>query len=239
MGTVLVKAWGVYGPQGDSLLLQEALHRASVPSGAHALDVCTGTGLIALTAARLGAVRVRAVDTCYRAVLTARCNAWLNRLPVHVEHGDFRSCLTHRQRYDVITANPPYVPCPVDADHERGRARAWNAGLDGRRYLDQLCAMAPHLLTPEGMLLIVHSALCGPEQTLGLLGQAGLKASIVARRHQPFGPVLRARAEWLTERGLIERGQREEELVVIRADRVPPAPAPHPTGGAREHSGAP
>lgn len=221
---VLVKAWGVYPPQGDSLLLKEALLKASVPRGAHALDVCTGTGLIALTAARLGALRVRAVDTCYRAVLTARCNAWLSRLPVDVVHGDFRTCLARDHRYDVVTANPPYVPCPEDVEHERGRARAWNAGLDGRRYLDRLCAMAPSLLTSDGMMLLVHSTLCAPERTLRLLGEAGLKASIVARRQQPFGPVLRARAGWLAECGLIDPGQTEEELVVIRADRVPVAP---------------
>ncbi|MBB5939913.1 HemK2/MTQ2 family protein methyltransferase [Streptomyces zagrosensis] len=218
---MLLKTWGVYGPQGDSFLLREALLRASVPTGAQVLDVCTGTGLIALTAARLGALRVRAVDTCYRAVLTARCNARLNRLPIRVEHGDFRSCLTASQRYDVITANPPYVPCPSEADRGRGRARAWNAGLDGRRYVDRLCAMAPELLTEDGMMLIVHSALCEPEQTLRLLGESGLKASIVARRNQPFGPVLTSRATWLADRGLIDRGQAEEELVVIRADRVP------------------
>ncbi|PAU48753.1 methyltransferase [Streptomyces albireticuli] len=217
----LLKTWGVYGPQGDSYLLRESLERAALPQGAHVLDVCTGSGLIALAAARLGAHRVRAVDSCYRAVLTARCNAWLNRLPVHVEHGDFRSCRAAHHRYHVVTANPPYVPSPAATNDGHGRARAWDAGPDGRRYLDRLCAMAPQLLTAGGTILIVHSTLCAPDRTLRLLGEAGLKASIVARRHQPFGPVLKARATWLTEQGLLEHGQTEEELLVIRADHIP------------------
>lgn len=221
----LLRLWGVYGPQGDSRLLHDALRKASVPVGARVLDVCTGTGLIAVEAARLGARQVQAVDTCYRAVLNARCNARLHRLPVRVEHGDFRSSRATERRYDVVTANPPYVPGPASADAERGRARAWNAGPDGRRYLDLLCAMAPRLLTADGMMLLVHSTLCGPQRTLRLLGEAGLKASVVARRWQPFGPVLTARAGWLTEQGMIDPGQTEEELVVIRADR-PPAQAP-------------
>ncbi|MFW6722523.1 HemK2/MTQ2 family protein methyltransferase [Streptomyces sp. MAR4 CNY-716] len=217
----LLRLWGVYGPQGDSHLLHDALRNASVPAGARVLDVCTGTGLIAMAAARLGARHVQGVDTCYRAVLNARCNARLHRLPVRVEHGDFRSCRATRRRYDVVTANPPYVPDPGSAHADRGRARAWNGGPDGRRYLDLLCAMAPRLLTAGGMMLVVHSTLCGPDQTLRLLGEGGLKASVVARRRQPFGPVLAARAVWLTAQGMIDAGQAEEELVVIRADRAP------------------
>ncbi|MCF6525842.1 methyltransferase [Streptomyces sp. JJ36] len=217
----LLQPRGVYGPQGDSYLLRDALMKASVPQGAQVLDVCTGTGLIAMVAARLGARRVHAVDTCYRAVLTARGNARLNRLPVRVEHGDFRFCRAAGRRYDVVTANPPYVPCPGPGGAARGPARAWDAGPDGRRHLDLLCAMAPRLLAADGTLLLVHSALCAPHRTLRLLGEAGLKASVVARRRQPFGPVLTARAAWLAEQGLIERGQREEDLVVVRADRVP------------------
>ncbi|MEU9984445.1 HemK2/MTQ2 family protein methyltransferase [Streptomyces sp. NPDC050856] len=221
---MLLRPWGVYGPQGDSFLLREALLRASVPPGARMLDVGTGTGLLALTAARLGACEVWAVDASYRAVLAARCNVRLSRLPVpvHVEHGDFRTLLVGR-RFDVVTANPPYVPAPEDTTGEPRKTRAWNAGPEGRLYLDPLCAMAPGLLTPGGTMLLVHSSLAQPARTLRLLADAGLVVSVVARRDQPFGPVLTTRAGWLEERGLIGPGQREEELVVIRADR-PPAP---------------
>ncbi|MGP4003833.1 HemK2/MTQ2 family protein methyltransferase [Streptomyces sp. 8N706] len=212
---------GVYSPQGDSHLLREALLTAAVPPGARALDICTGTGILALVAARLGAAEVRAVDVSPRAVLTARCNARLHRLPVTVHRGDFLSCTTGR-RFDLVTANPPYVPCPPGhAGAGRGRARAWDAGADGRAHLDRLCEAAPRLLSPNGMLLLVHSDLSGPARTVQMLRGAGLKASVVARRRQPFGPVLLSRAPWLEEQGLIAPGRREEELVVVRADVVP------------------
>jgi release factor glutamine methyltransferase len=207
----------VYRPQGDSHLLREALTKATVPTGARVLDVCTGTGLIALTAARLGASQVWAVDISYPAVLTARWNARLRRLPVRVEHGDFLARARGR-RFDVVTANPPYVPCPGGAAGT-GPARAYDGGPDGRLYVDRLCAMAPRLLNAGGAMLLVHSAVCGTDLTLRMLGEAGLKASVVARRRQPFGPVFRARAGWLEAQGLIAPGQREEELVVVRADR--------------------
>lgn len=106
--------------------------------------------------------------------------------------------------------------CPVP-----GPERTVDAGPDGRLYLDDLCAVAPELLAENGSLLVVQSALSRPDLTLQQLGRAGLKVSVVARRTQPFGPVLSSRAPWLEERGLIAPGQRTEELIVVRADRVP------------------
>lgn len=216
---MLVRLPGVYTPVADSLLLRKALIDASVPRGARALDICTGTGIIALAAAELGASYVRALDLSHRAVFAARCNARLRRLPIHVRRGDFRTQLG-QERFDIVTANPPYVPCPDGDASTTGNARAWNAGHDGRLYLDPLCAMAPRLLNPGGIMLIVHSSLCQPDVTVQMLAEAGLKASVVARRGKPFGPVVSSRAAWLEDQGLIAAGQRREELVVIRADHV-------------------
>ncbi|MFH8369874.1 HemK2/MTQ2 family protein methyltransferase [Streptomyces sp. NPDC018031] len=207
----------MYRPQGDSELLGRALREAGPAPGAQVLDVCTGTGVIAIAAARLGAARVHAVDISAPAVFAAHCNARLRRLPVTAERGDFL-LRTDGRRYDVVTANPPYVPTPLDDPRSR-RSAAWNAGEDGRVCVDRLCAAAPRLLRTGGMLLLVHSSLCGPETTLRRLRDVGLRPAVVARRVQPFGPVLRDRAAWLEDRGLIARGQRSEELVVVRADK--------------------
>ncbi|MGX9229474.1 methyltransferase [Streptomyces albus] len=104
----LLRPPGVYAPQGDSELLLEALAEATVPRGARMLDVCTGTGVVALAGARLGAREVHAVDISARAALAAAWNARLRGLPVRAHRGDF---LEHAAgRFDVVTANPPYVP---------------------------------------------------------------------------------------------------------------------------------
>lgn len=216
----LLRLPGVYRPRGDTELLRQALCAVSVPPGARMLDVCTGTGLIALTGARLGAAEVHAVDISARAVLTARCNGWLHRAPVRAHRADLLPRAAGR--FDLVTANPPYVPyVPSCGRGGTRRTRTVDAGPDGRRYLDRLCEAAPRLLAPDGVLLVVHSALCGTERTVDLLHKAGLKAAVVARRVQPFGSVLHERAAWLEEQGLItpaERRSAHDELVVIRGD---------------------
>ncbi|WP_317446767.1 HemK2/MTQ2 family protein methyltransferase [Streptomyces collinus] len=208
---------GVYAPQDDTALLIEALHEEALAPGARVLDVGTGSGALALAAARHGAV-VTAVDVSRRAVWTARLNAWLTRLPVRIRRGNLFGPVRGRT-YDLVLANPPYVPAPDERRRRRGRAVAWDAGHDGRLLLDRICRDGPGLLRPGGVLLIVHSALSGPERTLRLLRGAGLKAAVVRRRRIAFGPVLRSREAWLRRSGLLAAADDKEELVVIRAER--------------------
>ncbi|MEU8435651.1 HemK2/MTQ2 family protein methyltransferase [Streptomyces sp. NPDC029216] len=211
----LVSLPGVYRPQDDSRLLEAAVALEDLGPGRTVLDIGTGTGVVALRAAASGA-EVTAVDASWPAVLAARLNARLRGLPVKVLHGDFATRTTGGPRYDLVVANPPYVPCPDGALPARGARRAWDAGGDGRAVLDPICAAAPTLLRPGGVLLVVHSALCGSERTVRLLEDAGLRARIAFRRRIGWGPVLSSRRAWLIERGFAARGEDLEELVVIR-----------------------
>ena len=99
-----------------------------------------------------------------------------------------------------------------------GAARAWDAGGDGRMVVDRICREAPGLLRPGGVLLLVQSALSGPDLTVVQLRAAGLKAAVTRRRRIALGPVLRGREHWLRERGLLPAADDKEELVVVRAE---------------------
>jgi release factor glutamine methyltransferase len=207
----------VYAPQDDTSLLVGALSDEPLAPGARVLDIGTGTGALALAAARRGS-RVTAVDVSWRAVCSARVNARLAGLSVRIVRGNLFAPVAG-QSFDLILANPPYVPAPDPQLPPRGPARAWDAGHDGRLVLDRICHGAPRRLRPGGVLLMVHSALSGTEPTLKRLRASGLKAAVTERRWVDFGPVLREREKWLRERGLLSAHEEKEELVVIRAER--------------------
>ncbi|MFI6932137.1 HemK2/MTQ2 family protein methyltransferase [Streptomyces sp. NPDC050287] len=206
---------GVYTPQEDTALLAGALSEEPLPPGADVLDVGTGSGALAIEAARRG-TRVTAVDVSWRAVCTARFNAWMAGVPVRIRRGNLFAPVRDRS-FDLILTNPPYVPAPAGI-RPRGMARAWDAGHDGRFVLDRICREAPMLLRPGGVLLMVHSALSDPDRTLDHLRTAGLKASVTRRSRIAFGPVLRGRTDWLRQRGLLSPADEKEELVVVRAE---------------------
>ncbi|GAA3367716.1 methyltransferase [Streptomyces sannanensis] len=211
----LIALPGVYRPQADTQLLAAALDHEDLGPQTDVLEIGTGTGALALHAAGRGA-RVTAVDVSWPAVVTARLNALRRRLPLRVLHGDF-AARTARRRFDLVVANPPYVPAPRARLPSHGPERAWDAGLDGRTVIDRICSAAPALLRPGGTLLMVHSGMCGAEETVARLTRGQLVAEVTATASIPWGPVLRSRRAWLERQGLAAQAEQWEELVIIRA----------------------
>jgi release factor glutamine methyltransferase len=216
----LVVVPGVFRPRSDSWMLTESLRELSRGTPFEALDLCTGSGVVAIAAARLGG-NVTAVDVSRRSVACVRLNALLNGVArrVRAVRGDLLAAVDGRS-FDVIASNPPYVPSDEDSPPARGPARAWKAGSDGRLVLDRICAEAPARLRPGGSLLLVHSSLCGTDTTLDRLRAAGLEARVVRRERGPLGPLMLERAAELERRGVLAPGQRDEEVVVIEGRRA-------------------
>jgi release factor glutamine methyltransferase len=210
---------GVYRAEGDTELLIDAMREGGSALGREVLDVGTGSGALALAAARAGAVAVTAVDLSLRSVVATWLNTRLHGAQVAVRRGDLFAPVAGR-RFGLVVANPPYVPAPTARLPRHRKARCWDAGPDGRALLDRICAGVPHVLAPDGDVLLVHSAVCDPHLTLAALDRAGLVPRVVAKATVPFGPVMRARAAMLEARGLIGPGQTEEDLVVIGARRA-------------------
>lgn len=208
---------GVFRPVSDTRLL--AAHATRYAPGASVLDLCTGSGYIAAAAARAGARSVTALDVSRRAVLTARINARLNGTRIRGLRGDLFEPVAG-ETFDLVVSNPPYVPAIDGRVPTRGPERAWDAGSDGRALLDRICAEVHDVLAPGGRVLLVHSTVCGEDSTLEYLEAAGLRASVVDRRGGPLGPRLSERAEVLEARGLLEAGQRREEMLVICGRRA-------------------
>ena len=125
-----------------------------------ALDLCTGSGCLAvMLAKRFPAARVDAVDISRPALAVARRNVAAYRLQrrVRVLPSDLFSALDGK-RYDLIVANPPYVSAkvmhklPREYRHEPRLALAGGAdGLDAVRII--LREAARHL-TADGLLVV-------------------------------------------------------------------------------------
>ena len=212
---------GVYAPQQDSHLLIDAMETSGLVGRSRVLDLCTGSGVVAIAAAEMGAGSVTAFDICPRAVRCARDNSRAAGVDVDIRHGPWTGALAC-EPFDVVVSNPPYVPSPPHGGRipaAGGPEWSWNGGVDGRSMLDPLCRSAATLLRSGGSMLLVQSALADVGRSLKGLRDSGLDAEIVASEWIPFGPVLSAQAGWLERTGRMPRGCREEQLVVIRADK--------------------
>lgn len=145
---------GVYVPRAQSEeLARRAAACLAVTGPAYAVDLCTGTGAIAvhLMATRPQAA-VAAVDLDARAASCARRNG------VHAVVGDLGAPLG-RRAFDVVTAVAPYVPTGaialLPADVQRYEPRlALDGGNDGLDLVRRVVASAAVLLRPGGWLLI-------------------------------------------------------------------------------------
>lgn len=204
---------GVHRPLGDTWMLADALRRESV-DGARVIDLCSGTGALAISAARAGAASVIAVDLTLRATITAWINARLHRTKVRVRRGDLFAPL-EGETFDFIVSNPPYIPAETDHLPRRGSRVPLDAGRDGRALLDRICREAPAHLRPSGVILLIHSSICDDEQTCAALREAGLEAQVIVRRPGVLGPVMSSRAAMLRKRGLLGPDD-IEDLVIVR-----------------------
>ncbi len=177
-------------PRPDTeTLVEVALSRtARVSLCARVLDLCTGSGCVAITLAReRPTTRVDAVDLSTDALAVARDNA--ARLGAHLVRfvaGDLFAPLDPaRDRYDLITANAPYIAdgamaeLPPDVrDHEPHLALA--GGDDGLALVRRIVAGATRFLLPGGVLALEVGAGQAPA-VAQLVREAGFTGVAVAR----------------------------------------------------------
>jgi methylase of polypeptide subunit release factors len=147
--------------------------------GKRVLDIGTGSGILALAAARSGAAAVTALDINPNAALTAAENAHLNGLGDRVAAvcSNLLSALSPRAGFDVIVTNPPYF-----SDEPRDLAdRAWHAG-PGLRDIAALFEQARQRLAANGTCYVLLSSDCDLDLFGRMIGKAGFTARLVAER---------------------------------------------------------
>lgn len=177
---------GVFVPRPETELLAGWGIEHTAP-GATVVDLCSGTGAVALSVADEAAPgRVFAVERSPAALDYLRRNA--GAFPVvRVVAGDVTDpelLAECRGRVDVLLCNPPYVPVgtavpPEVADHDP--AEAVFGGTDGLDVIRPVVALAAALLRPGGVAGIEHDDVHA-DAVPGLLAADGRFTAITAHR---------------------------------------------------------
>ena len=161
-------------PRPDTeTLVEVALARTSQCSmSMRALDLCTGSGCVAITLARQRPTsRVHATDISAEALQIARENALrLGAYNVSFSEGDLFAAIPSPRRFDIVTANPPYIPSPEIAGlspdiRDFEPKVALDGGLDGLELVRRIVEDAPSWLVAGGVLAIEVGAEQAPQAT--------------------------------------------------------------------------
>jgi release factor glutamine methyltransferase len=176
----------VYEPAEDTFLLADNLQ---VERMSRALEIGTGTGIIAIIASRKARM-VIATDINPHALDCAVKNIIANKAyNVELRKGDLFDPVKD-EKFDLILFNTPYLPSSDDETVDDELDAAWNGGLNGREVIDRFLEDVEHHLNPGGKVQLVQSSLSDVEKTLEKLKELGFKASVTAREKYFFEEVV-------------------------------------------------
>ncbi len=144
--------------QDTETLVETVLSYTKDKSGAALIDVCTGSGCIAVSLSHYGNfTQVAASDISSDALAVAKKNAADNHAPVQFFESDLLEQVPGR--FDIIVSNPPYIEDEVIAglepevkDHEP--MLALSGGSDGLIFYRRLTETAKDHLNPGGALFV-------------------------------------------------------------------------------------
>ncbi|HSL18076.1 MAG TPA: methyltransferase [Methylomirabilota bacterium] len=184
LGFPMVVLPGVFNPTLflTTGVLVRHLGEHPLPAGCSVLDVGTGSGALAVAAART-AGRVVAVDVNREAVRCARLNLVLNRVDdrAEVRHGDIFDAVAG-ERFDRVLCNPPFYRGTPSTDLERA--------FYADDFAERFAARLPEHLAGDGCALVVLGSDGDEAGFLGAFEAASLAVEEVARTKR-FGERIR------------------------------------------------
>lgn len=179
-GLELAVGPGVFVPRPETeVLVRLALAAVEDLPTPSVVDLCTGSGAIALAVARERPdALVGAVELSPEALRYATANVAATGLAVDLRAGPAQEAFPELHGIvDLVTSNPPYIPpdaVPVDVEvreHDPELA-LYGGGGDGLQVPREVAARAAQLLRPGGVLLMEHADVQG-EALCDVLAAAG------------------------------------------------------------------
>lgn len=140
------------------------------------LDLCTGTGAIAIAVAKSTGAKVYASDISGEALSLAKENAKLNDIDIEFIHSDLFYEIG--DKFDMIISNPPYITekemKKLSRDVKAEPAVALFGGRDGLDFYKRIIADAPKHLNKEGRIYLEVGK--GQAETVGTMLEESFKA---------------------------------------------------------------
>lgn len=143
-------------PRQDTEVLVEEISR--VAEGKSVLDLCTGTGCIILSLAKMCRLtKAVGTDISEEAIETAKKNAKRLEADARFFCGDLYSAVPAGERFDILVSNPPYIPSavietlmPEVKEHEP--MSALDGEEDGLAFYRKIIMEANKFLTEKGQI---------------------------------------------------------------------------------------
>lgn len=168
MGFRFIVDRNIFIPRPETeLLVNEALsvisNRLSVIGNIQVLDLCTGSGNIAVSLAKLlSEVEIVATDISESALKTAEANAVFNKVSNRIKFykGDLFNALPVdiNQKFDIIVCNPPYIKTDelllLQREVRFEPEIALNGNKDGIGFYRRIATQVPNYLKKDGVLLL-------------------------------------------------------------------------------------
>lgn len=148
----------VYRPGEDSLMLKNYVSELEL-NGCKALDMGTGTGVIAVEMAEKGA-EVTASDINPEAVDFTGNKVSENNLDIELKQSDLFESIS--EKFDIIVFNPPYLPGVSGIGDEE----IWRGGEKGVEITEEFLEASDEYLKEDGYCLVVLSSLSEIEEII-------------------------------------------------------------------------
>ena len=123
------------------------------------LDLCTGSGCIAVCLKKNGFEKVYAADISDKALAVAKHNAKLNNADIIFLQSDLYENFPKEIRFDIIVSNPPYISTDEIARLEK-QVRdfepklALDGGRDGLDFYKKIINLSKNFLNNKGRLYL-------------------------------------------------------------------------------------
>lgn len=144
--------------QDTEILVEEVIEIAKRINAKKILDLCTGSGAIAISLAKyLPETDIYAIDISSEALEVAQKNANINNVKVNFINSDIFENLKEKE-FDIIVSNPPYIKTEVceslNKEVKKEPLIALDGGNDGLHFYKKIIEQCDKYLKKDGFLCL-------------------------------------------------------------------------------------